>query len=304
MRRTTKIASFVILLLPLLGAGVGKLLGPGVLHQQRRELTPSLIAQADRAFGAVGATREDFSVRAPDGILLRGWKARAKSPTGNWVLLFHGVSDNRAGVLGHAEFLLGAGYSVVMMDARAHGASEGTMATYGWKERYDSQSVVDALEKTEKIGQLYALGESMGAAIALQSAGIEPRIEAVVAESSFRDLREVTYDYAGLQWSVLLGKTVFRPAAIVAVYEAEKEGGFRFDDVSPAESVARRPFPVLLICGLSDHNIPARHTEAIFRAAVGRKELWLVRGGRPHGRSWSGARGVRAASARLPAELS
>ncbi len=116
----------------------------------------------------------------------------------------------------------------------------------------------------------------MGAAIALQSAEIEPRIEAVVAESSFQDLREVTYDYAGLQWSVLLGKTLFRPAAIVAIHAAEKEGEFHFDDVSPAASVARRPFHVLLICGLRDHNIPARHSEAIFRAAAGRKELWLV----------------------------
>ena len=278
MRRATKIVLVTILALPVLAGGAGKLLGPGVLHPQRRELTPNLIAQADRAFGALGATREDFSVRAPDGILLRGWKVRPKNSNGNWVLLFHGVSDNRAGVLGHAEFLLRAGYNVVMMDARAHGASEGTLATYGWKERRDTQSIVDGLEKTEAVAHLYALGESMGAAIALQSAEIETRIEAVVAESSFQDLREVTYDYAGLQWSVLLGKTLFSPAAIVAIRAAEKEGGFRFDDVSPANAVARRPFRVLLICGLRDHNIPARHSQAIFLAAAGRKVLWLVPG--------------------------
>jgi uncharacterized protein len=278
MCRAAKIALIVPLLLPVLAAGAGRLLGSGVLHPQRRELGPSLIAQADRAFSTLGGTREDFSVLAPDGVVLRGWKVRPKNANGNWVLLFHGVSDDRVGMLGYAEFLLRAGYSVVMMDARAHGASEGAMATYGWKERYDTKATVDALEKTETVNHLYALGESMGAAIALQSAGIEPRIEAVVAESAFRDLREVTYDYAGLRWSALLGKTLFRPAAMVAVHEAEREGGFRFDDVSPEKAVASRPFPVLLICGLRDHNIPARHSKAIFRAATGRKQLWLVPG--------------------------
>ena len=32
----------------------------------------------------------------------------------------------------------------------------------------------------------------------------------------------------------------------------------------------------MLISGLSDHNIPKRHAEAIFQAAAGPKELWLV----------------------------
>jgi hypothetical protein len=39
----------------------------------------------------------------------------------------------------------------------------------------------------------------MGAGIALQSAGIDPRMEAVVAEAPFASLPEASYDYAGLQ---------------------------------------------------------------------------------------------------------
>ena len=56
----------------------------------------------------------------------------------------------------------------------------------------------------------------MGGAIALQSAAVEPRIAAVVAEDPFADLREVSYDYGGLHFSPLLGKTLFRPAAILS----------------------------------------------------------------------------------------
>ena len=120
----------------------------------------------------------------------------------------------------------------------------------------------------------------MGAAVALQSAAMDPRIQGVVAEGAFRNLHEVMFDYAGLRLSAFLGKTLFRPAAIMAVHEAEQQGGFHFDDVSPEASVAARRFPVLLISGLSDHNIPKRHSEAIFLAASGPKELWLVPGAR------------------------
>lgn len=77
-----------------------------------------------------GASKEDFSVRAPDGIELRGWKVRARIPSADWVLLFHGRSDNRTGMSGHAEILLRHGYNVVMMDARAQGESGGARA-YG-----------------------------------------------------------------------------------------------------------------------------------------------------------------------------
>jgi uncharacterized protein len=252
------------------------MLGRGVLHPMVRPLTPSSIRATERVLEAVGATPEGFTVTAPDGVLLRGWKVRPPGANRDWVLLFHGVSDNRTGMTGQAALLLRHGYSVTMMDARAHGESGGKMATYGWLERRDTQAIVDALIATETPRKLFALGSSLGAAIALQSAAIEPRIAGVVAESSFSDLREVTYDYAGLHWSPWLGKTLFRPGTWTVISTAQKEGGFSVDEVSPEKSVGVRPFPVLLICDGSDHIIPCRHTRRIFRAATGPKELWEV----------------------------
>lgn len=278
MRRAAKFAFSGVVLLLLLAAGAGHLLGSGALHPGRLKLTPVLIARADQAFERVGATREDFEVRAPDGALLRGWKVRPQAPNGDWVMLFHGVSDNRVGMLGHAEFLLRTGYNLLMMDARAHGASEGEMATYGWKEQYDTRAIVNALYASEKVRRLFALGESMGAAIALQSAPIEPRIAGVVAESPFSDLREVSYDYAGLHICSWLGKTVFRPAAITGLRNLEKDGGFEAADVSAVKAAAARSFPILLICGTRDHTIPCRHSKRILKAAAGPKQLWVVPG--------------------------
>jgi hypothetical protein len=120
----------ILLLFPVLAAIItGWLVAPSFLHPVRRVLTPDLIQQADASFAQIGVHQETFDVRAPDGILLRGWKVRAARPNGSWILLFHGVADNRIGVLEHALFLIRGGYGVTLMDARAHGESEGSMGT-------------------------------------------------------------------------------------------------------------------------------------------------------------------------------
>jgi hypothetical protein len=216
------------------------------------------------------------------------------------VLCFHGVADNRVGAIGQAHVLLRAGYNVVMMDARAHGASGGEIATYGWLERRDIHAIIDALLASENLDvriqmsrtlsvpgfqpppaarivhHLFALGESMGAGIALQAAAYDPQIEAVVAESSFASLHEASYDYAGLQKYPLLGKTLFAPGAWTMIYRGESLAGFPAGEVSPQKSVAARNFPVFLICDVADTTLPCRHTRKIFAAAIGPKELWEV----------------------------
>jgi alpha-beta hydrolase superfamily lysophospholipase len=304
-RRLIRIAVILLLFPPILAAIAGWLAGPTFLHPMRRELTHDLIREADADFSTIHTMREDFTVTAPDGISLRGWKVRPKNSNGSWVLVFHGVADNRVGGLGPAHLLLRAGYNVVMMDARAHGASDGPMATYGWLERRDTSAIIDALLATEFSGahtgttvsiarqialslppgdssppskpfHIFALGESMGAGIALQSAGADPRIEAVVAEASFASLREASYDYAGLQKYPLLGKTFFAPGAWTMIYRGESLAGFPASEVSPEKAVASRAFPVLLICDGGDTTLPCRHTLRIYAAAIGPKELWVV----------------------------
>jgi alpha-beta hydrolase superfamily lysophospholipase len=309
-RRLIRILLILFLLPPLLAGIAGWLAAPGFLHPIRRELAPDLVREADASFAHSGGHREDLNVRAPDGILLRGWIVRPNHPNGNWVLLFHGVADNRVGVIGQSEFLLRAGYSAVMMDARAHGASEGQIATYGWFERNDTKSVIDALLTRERrvrtdlqmeqghgppasLGNfpvryphpptpptphIFALGESMGAGIALQSAAADPRIEGVVAESAFANLREASYDYAGLRRSPLLGKTIFAPFSWTLLYRGEKLTSLPVAEVSPEKAVATRAFPVLLICDEKDEALPCRHTERIYAAARGPKQLWEVPG--------------------------
>ena len=222
MRRLAYIFVAVLVLLSAISGFVGHAIGAGVLRPMR--LAPQRSEEIAAMLQRTGATKQDFAVTASDGTQLRGWKVRPVSPNGSWVILFHGVSDNRTGTVGYAEFLLRHGYSVVMMDSRAHGESGGEIATYGWKERYDTVSIVNALYSTENVNHLDAFGVSMGAAIALQSAAVEPRIEGVIAEDPFADLREVSYDYAGLHVLPSLGKTLFRPASILGLDSPAKAG--------------------------------------------------------------------------------
>jgi len=276
MRRLLRVVLILLLFPPLLAMALGWLVAPSFLHPIRRPLTPDLVQQADASFAQAGVRRETFDVRAADGVLLRGWKVRAVQPNGAWVLLFHGVADNRMGVVEHALILLNAGYGVTLMDARAHGESEGPIATYGWLERNDTHTILDALAASEHPSRIFALGESMGAGIALQSAAVDPRIEAVVAEAPFASLREASYDYAGLQRYPWLGRTLFAPGAWVMLARGQSLAGFPAADVSPEHAVATRAFPVFLICDAADTTLPCRHAKRIYAAARGPKTLWVV----------------------------
>ncbi len=262
------------------------------LHPARRALTPELIAQADEVFRRDNATRVPWRISAPDGTILRGWLVSPKSESArsspssamnssnaaDWVILFHGVSDNRVGDIGVADFLLQAGYGVVMMDSRAHGESGGEIATYGWKERYDVRNIVTPLENTEHPHCIFAFGVSMGGGIALQAAAVEPRISAVAAEAPFSSFREASYDYAGFHRSPWLGRILFRSVVEAGFIATKQVAGFHPSDVSPGNSVRQRPFPILLISDGADVVLPLRHQQAILAAAAGPKELWIVPG--------------------------
>jgi fermentation-respiration switch protein FrsA (DUF1100 family) len=281
MRRFLFWACSAVLLLSLLTAPLGYWRMPGELHPGRRSLTPEMIVQADAALRQAGAQREDFNVRATDGVLLRGWIVRptallAPDTSRGWVLLFHGVGDNRMGVMGQAEFLLRADYGVVMMDSRTQGESEGAIATYGWKERDDVRAVVANLEGKVRARCVLELGVSMGASIALQAAAVEPRVAGVVGESPFSDIREAAYDYAGFHYSPFLGRTFFRPAVEAGLYAAGRDGGISISEVSPVHAVRDRNFPVLLIADGLDTTLPLRHVKLIYDSATGPRQLWVV----------------------------
>ncbi len=273
-------ASFAVI--AILGIPVGYEMGSGALRPARRELTPALASEAKSAFARANVTAEDISIVSTDGTRLRGWlvvphdDASIKESTRNWVLLFHGQGDNRIGMIGFAEFLLRAGYAVLMMDSRAQGESGGALATYGAKESEDVAVTVSELERRFTIGHLFAIGVSMGGAIALDATAADPRIEAVVAECPFASLQEASYDYVSGHRGPWLGRTILWPATIAGIYAMEREGHFDAAESAPERAVSRRPFPMLLIADGNDSVLPLRHSERIHAHAIGPKQLWVI----------------------------
>jgi pimeloyl-ACP methyl ester carboxylesterase len=282
MKRWIRWTCATLLLLTLLSIPVGYWMGTWALHPTRRTLTPQMIFDADTFFRQSRAMKENLDVAASDGVILHGWlvlppaKASEKKEPLDWVFVLHGIADNRMGAFGQATFLLRAGYGVVLMDSRAHGESGGAMATLGWKERDDVRAIITALESRQRVRCVFALGVSMGAAIALQAAAEDPRIAGVIAEAPFSSLREVSYDYAGLHLSPWLARILFRPGLEAGLIAMQSDSGFSVDAVSPERSVSGRAFPILLIADGNDRTVPLRHVEAIYKAAKGPKRIWIV----------------------------
>jgi uncharacterized protein len=281
MRRRRVLLCALVLLLGyalLCGAG-GAFVAEAALHPGRQTLLES-----DRQRAEVMAQRHDsllidVTVAAVDGSTLRGWVLRPRQSNHDFVMLLHGLSDNRMGMIGYAELFVSHGYGVLMADARAHGASDGELASYGLLEANDIRRWVEWLRDNEGADCVYGFGESMGAAQLLQSLSVEDRFCGVIAESSFSSFREIAYDRVGQAFHTgpWLGRSLLRPLVEVAFGYAKWKYKLDFEKVSPDRAIASSHVPVFLIHGEKDSNIPVRHSRMIARDDPG-VAIWVVPG--------------------------
>jgi len=202
------------------------------------------------------------------GVELIGWWFHAPSvrPRGTVVYL-HGVSDNRGSSAGIAEHFVPQGFDVVAYDSRAHGESGGAACTYGYYEKQDLARVLDHLTRAP----IVVMGTSMGGAVALQAAGMDRRISAVVSIAAFADLRTAALERAPFFASQNNLSEAFR--------RAEAEGHFRVDEASPVLAAPLIRVPVLLIHGDHDAETPYAHALRILAALHEPKHLLTVVGG-------------------------
>lgn len=249
----------------LLCAVVGVIAVEGALHPGRLRLSAADTQQAERMAANDRAVLAEVTVNASDGEVLRAWSIRPVAGNGDAVILLHGQSDNRSGMLGPASMFLRHGYAVLLPDARAHGMSGGHLGTYGVLEADDVRRWFDWLKLSESPHCIDGLGDSMGGAELLRSLDVEQGFCAVVAESPFATFREAGYDRLGQQFSAgsWLGRSLLRPSFLFGVAYARLRYGIDFGKADPARAVAATHVPVMLIHGLADRNLPPRHSEMI-----------------------------------------
>ena len=255
-------------------------IGPVMLLQPRRR-TIAYYRPLTRLLHPhdAGLPFEELTLETPDGVPLSCWLIKAPGRARGTVLYLHGVSECKIVGLPLARELHQRDYHVFLYDSRRHGDSGGTYCTYGFYEKYDASAVINYLvcRKDLELGAIGVFGSSMGAAVAIQLAAIDPRVKAVVAESGFASLRSVFDDYQRrmikLPWHYLRNLVIRR---------SEKLAGFKASAVSPLEAVKTIHVPLLIVHGTADDRIKSSYSELIFESANEPKDLWLLPNARHH----------------------
>jgi uncharacterized protein len=223
-----------------------------------------------------GLPQEDLMLSSKEGYKLSCWFVRQPDAAKGTIIYLHGVGDCKIGGIPYARLFYGRGFNIFLYDSRRHGKSEGQYCTYGFYEKLDLSAVIDYLtSRTDvRIGKIGVFGTSMGAAVALQAAAIDQRIEAVVAEASFTDLRTIMVDYQKriikLPWHFLRN---------LAMSRSQKLAQFKARYVSPIYAVRGVHKPVLFIHGTDDTRIRAEYSRALYDNANQPKELLLIHKG-------------------------
>lgn len=199
------------------------------------------------------------------GVRLRGWWFKTAAPRRGTLVHLHGIGGNRGSSAWIAEHWVPRGFDVISFDGRAHGESGGDACTYGYYEKADVSRVLDRVAGREPV---VLLGHSLGAAIALQTASEDRRVSAVIAAATFSDLRSVASERAPFFASQGNIDNAFRIA--------EQQAHFHVDEVSAVAAAARIKVPVLIIHGQADKETPASHSQRVYAALRGPKELMLI----------------------------
>jgi alpha-beta hydrolase superfamily lysophospholipase len=216
-----------------------------------------------------GVQEMDLPLKADDGTTQRihawWWPSGDRAPA---VLYLHGARWNLTGQLFRIKELHEFGFSVLAIDYRGFGKSDGDVPS--------EQGVYeDAMAAWQRLTELepdtsrrFIYGHSLGGAVAIDlaarlsdetaQAGAPAPARGLVVESSFTTLadmaRELTWSWVPFQ--LLLTQT--------------------FDSV---DKIARVRMPVLIAHGADDRYVPSRFSERLYEAAAEPKKLLLVKGG-------------------------
>jgi uncharacterized protein len=229
-----------------------------------------------------GLPQENVIVETFDGLKLNCWFVRQKKKARGTIIYLHGVGDCKIAGVPFAQSLFDKGFNIFLYDSRQHGESEGYYCTYGYYEKRDVAAVISYLQSRRgiKIGKIGVFGTSMGGAVAIQAAAIDPRIACVISEGSYTALRVVFVDYQKriikLPWHFLRN---------VALVQSQKLANFKARLVAPIEDIKNVHVPILIVHGKNDSFIKSVYSKSLYDAANKPKHLLLIEGAE-HNNVW------------------
>lgn len=228
---------------------------------------------------------EELHVMSYDGKLLHA-TFLPKEHTKGTILLFHGYRScwqiDFGLVLPYYYDTMG--YSLLLVDQRAHGQSQGKYLTFGVRERMDVISWATYMgQKLGPDAPLILGGLSMGATTVLMASCFDfpANVRAIIADCGFTSPYEIAKsvlrrDYPRLPVGLLL--------PICGLF-TRLYAGFGLHDASTLDAVRESRYPILFIHGTGDTFVPCEMTKEAYAACTSEKELILVDSAE-HGKSY------------------
>lgn len=218
----------------------------------------------------VGLIYRDVELIARDGTHLSSWWLPAKGTERGALVFLHGNAENISTHLASVYWLPDAGYSVLLLDYRGFGASEGSPALPGIFLDVDAALAWLVDHKARTGNRIFLLGQSIGASLGAHVVGSDARwqgaLDGVILDAGFSRYSSVAQDVARKSW---LTWPFQLPIAMAMP-----------DGIDPVDSVANiSPTPLMLIHSRQDAVVAAYHADLLFAAAGDPKRLLRYNGG-------------------------
>lgn len=213
-----------------------------------------------------------------NGRMLRGWFIPARkgaSPTASATVLLHGWGGNAETMLPLAEPLHRTGHTVLLVDARCHGMSDGD--TFASLPRFatDLERAIGWLRVQPGIDprRIAAIGHSVGAGAALLVASRAQTLAAVVSIAAFAHPDAMMRRW--LSWRHI----PYWPFGWAILAYVQHVIGTRFECIAPVNTIRHVHCPVLLAHGTADATVPVEEAWQIYaNRAHDKVELLLMQG--------------------------
>lgn len=216
-----------------------------------------------------GALRDTFVVM-PTGERHHAYFIKGRTP--KTAIVVHGWRDQAIKWFCLAQLYEQAlGYSVVIPDLHACGASEGDAIGMGWNDRLDVRHWMQLF----RADTMVVHGVSMGAATTMMLSG-ETMPEGI------RDLRFVADCGYTSVWDEFAGQLheQFGLPPFPLLYSSsllcKLRYGWSFGEASALSQVSRCPYPMFFIHGNSDDFVPTAMVHRLYDAKKGVKQLWIT----------------------------
>lgn len=221
---------------------------------------------------------EDIFMQTFDGLLLHSMSA-VNDPE-RWVILQHGYKSEGRNLSYCAEKFYNWGFSVMLVDARGHGESQGNYRGMGWHDRLDIIQWISYINEHYGCRAVLLYGISMGAATVMMASGEElpTNVKGVIEDCGYSSVKkEMAYN---LNFSYKLPAfPILNMASIVCNLRA---GFSLIRDGSCIKQLKKCKVPILFIHGDADTFVPFHMMEEVYNATSAPKEKLIIPGAK-HG---------------------